>query len=127
MVFFAEEIIDGSPFFFQAEDGIRDLTVTGVQTCALPILCGPRRRRHALPIQRVASSQRLTTSLDSPTHTTDTLPLLRQPAGGGHYDQREACHCDPPVRSGLHLRLNARRHRNQRQDLTLSRPPLGGR
>src|SRR2546430_9342673 len=28
-------------FFFQAEDGIRDLTVTGVQTCALPIL-----RRH---------------------------------------------------------------------------------
>src|SRR5205085_2714079 len=31
-------------FFFQAEDGIRDLTVTGVQTCALPIfshLCGP--------------------------------------------------------------------------------------
>src|SRR5712664_578235 len=28
-------------FFFQAEDGIRDLIVTGVQTCALPIL--PRR------------------------------------------------------------------------------------
>src|SRR2546430_4759007 len=27
-------------FFFQAEDGIRDLTVTGVQTCALPIYCG---------------------------------------------------------------------------------------
>src|SRR2546430_8586199 len=29
-------------FFFQAEDGIRDLTVTGVQTCALPIC----RQRH---------------------------------------------------------------------------------
>src|SRR5699024_11392424 len=28
------------PFFFQAEDGIRDRNVTGVQTCALPIfLC----------------------------------------------------------------------------------------
>src|SRR2546430_10994943 len=27
-------------FFFQAEDGIRDLTVTGVQTCALPICTG---------------------------------------------------------------------------------------
>src|SRR5207237_7110077 len=28
-------------FFFQAEDGIRDSSVTGVQTCALPILfCG---------------------------------------------------------------------------------------
>src|SRR2546421_572284 len=30
-------------FFFQAEDGIRDLIVTGVQTCALPI---SSRRRH---------------------------------------------------------------------------------
>src|SRR2546430_8724770 len=29
--------------FFQAEDGIRDLTVTGVQTCALPI-CGTEPR-----------------------------------------------------------------------------------
>src|SRR5256886_8963424 len=29
-------------FFFQAEDGIRDLTVTGVQTCALPISPGGR-------------------------------------------------------------------------------------
>src|SRR2546430_6447990 len=28
-------------FFFQAEDGIRDLTVTGVQTCALPISAIP--------------------------------------------------------------------------------------
>src|SRR5256885_50649 len=27
-------------FFFQAEDGIRDYKVTGVQTCALPILLG---------------------------------------------------------------------------------------
>src|SRR5439155_9951847 len=29
-------------FFFQAEDGIRDGHVTGVQTCALPILFQPR-------------------------------------------------------------------------------------
>src|SRR5699024_12145752 len=28
-------------FFFQAEDGIRDRNVTGVQTCALPILEAP--------------------------------------------------------------------------------------
>src|SRR2546429_1583973 len=28
-------------FFFQAEDGIRDVAVTGVQTCALPICPGP--------------------------------------------------------------------------------------
>src|SRR3989440_11197935 len=36
-------------FFFQAEDGIRDLIVTGVQTCALPIsidlLFGPAERQ----------------------------------------------------------------------------------
>src|SRR6267143_3391757 len=30
-------------FFFQAEDGIRDGTVTGVQTCALPICHRPQR------------------------------------------------------------------------------------
>src|SRR5215469_18800202 len=34
-------------FFFQAEDGIRDLYVTGVQTCALPISPRPRRARPA--------------------------------------------------------------------------------
>src|SRR5256886_6926755 len=33
----------GFVFFFQAEDGIRDLTVTGVQTCALPISGGGDR------------------------------------------------------------------------------------
>src|SRR3712207_7005282 len=31
-------------FFFQAEDGIRDIGVTGVQTCALPICSRPRGR-----------------------------------------------------------------------------------
>src|SRR5437016_14195323 len=30
-------------FFFQAEDGIRDWSVTGVQTCALPIYGGGRK------------------------------------------------------------------------------------
>src|SRR5438132_14353586 len=35
-------------FFFQAEDGIRDHCVTGVQTCALPISSGTTRTgRHA--------------------------------------------------------------------------------
>src|SRR5262249_59936554 len=32
-------------FFFQAEDGIRDWSVTGVQTCALPISTGSRIAR----------------------------------------------------------------------------------
>src|SRR2546427_11589256 len=38
-------------FFFQAEDGIRDLTVTGVQTCALPIF--PYLIRDRVPNYRV--------------------------------------------------------------------------
>src|SRR2546429_285632 len=31
------EVVAFDVFFFQAEDGIRDVAVTGVQTCALPI------------------------------------------------------------------------------------------
>src|SRR5205809_5065685 len=34
-------------FFFQAEDGIRDVAVTGVQTCALPIFTGTLHMGHA--------------------------------------------------------------------------------
>src|SRR2546429_6049550 len=33
----SDEPLSRSGFFFQAEDGIRDVAVTGVQTCALPI------------------------------------------------------------------------------------------
>src|SRR2546429_2561970 len=49
-------------FFFQAEDGIRDVAVTGVQTCALPIYArqprpgipgGPGRARSRRGIPRV--------------------------------------------------------------------------
>src|SRR5688572_30203016 len=46
-----------SGFFFQAEDGIRALTVTGVQTCALPIYdgdpvrAGPARTVSPAPAQ----------------------------------------------------------------------------
>src|SRR5262249_57382081 len=36
-------------FFFQAEDGIRDWSVTGVQTCALPISGRPDRDGRRLP------------------------------------------------------------------------------
>src|SRR2546421_5719280 len=39
-------------FFFQAEDGIRDLIVTGVQTCALPICCAALY----IPDQELATS-----------------------------------------------------------------------
>src|SRR2546425_8738994 len=42
-------------FFFQAEDGIRDKLVTGVQTCALPISQGradPRAVRQAVRVRQ---------------------------------------------------------------------------
>src|SRR5438445_2755049 len=52
-------------FFFQAEDGIRDIGVTGVQTCALPIftaapiasrllVCPRRRKAIDCPISFIA-------------------------------------------------------------------------
>src|SRR5690625_1966902 len=47
----------GGGFFFQAEDGIRDGHVTGVQTCALPIfLVGGKEKR--IPIEELAVGDR---------------------------------------------------------------------
>src|SRR2546430_4809502 len=45
-------------FFFQAEDGIRDLTVTGVQTCALPILSAALPARSAGDVALAAATIR---------------------------------------------------------------------
>src|SRR5699024_11875028 len=42
--YFCSIICNNLCFFFQAEDGIRDRNVTGVQTCALPI-CGRATER----------------------------------------------------------------------------------
>src|SRR2546430_13701146 len=54
-------------FFFQAEDGIRDLTVTGVQTCALPISFGEER------LERVDN----TTSLRKLAEWKDSEKLIK--------------------------------------------------
>src|SRR2546430_12482793 len=43
-------------FFFQAEDGIRDLTVTGVQTCALPISWAPIFQKIAGAVSDIGGS-----------------------------------------------------------------------
>src|SRR5699024_373997 len=60
-------------FFFQAEDGIRDRNVTGVQTCALPISVGvnsPATARYATanghPLARPATRVRKGVSTTSP-------------------------------------------------------------
>src|SRR2546430_14989994 len=55
-------------FFFQAEDGIRDLTVTGVQTCALPILSDSAVLGWSKPDPRIFA------------HTLATLQALPQRA-----------------------------------------------
>src|SRR3989454_4940565 len=45
-------------FFFQAEDGIRDYKVTGVQTCALPICpCSDRPHPPSRSVRRSGSRQ----------------------------------------------------------------------
>src|SRR2546428_2286666 len=54
MVSLAIAILVRRFFFFQAEDGIRDLIVTGVQTCALPISAWTHTRspwRRQSPVQ----------------------------------------------------------------------------
>src|SRR3989339_537244 len=57
-------------FFFQAEDGIRDWSVTGVQTCALPI---SRRRRHTRLVSDWSSD--VCSSDRSEEHTSELQSL----------------------------------------------------
>src|SRR5688572_287358 len=51
----------GGVFFFQAEDGIRDLTVTGVQTCALPILADTKSTSRSMSSAAVDRRRRSVT------------------------------------------------------------------
>src|SRR5260370_31790514 len=53
-------------FFFQAEDGIRDSSVTGVQTCALPISGARRVRERALVAHPLSRGVRLTGPAPAP-------------------------------------------------------------
>src|SRR5256886_3373432 len=70
-------------FFFQAEDGIRDLTVTGVQTCALPISTAVPWARDAparfLTWNEVAELQ--AAGHDIGSHTMSHLLLADAPDG----------------------------------------------
>src|SRR5205807_3875013 len=68
-------------FFFQAEDGIRDYKVTGVQTCALPI------------------------SPSLPQRTVHIRPLVDVPNPATSSGARETVCCTSFVSSGPFLRL----------------------
>src|SRR3989442_6348368 len=71
-------------FFFQAEDGIRDADVTGVQTCALPISrSSPRITMNWLRSQRCsrafnARSEEHTSELQSRPHLVCRLLLEKK-------------------------------------------------
>src|SRR3989440_7513859 len=65
-------------FFFQAEDGIRDLIVTGVQTCALPIW-SPRFHPH-FPSLRTTSCRHRAGMLQSVSLSRDEDGVTRGPA-----------------------------------------------
>src|SRR2546430_7611585 len=80
-------------FFFQAEDGIRDLTVTGVQTCALPIYWRPGRDAWGGPVvhprRRVQSDPAWRPTLADPTHLWAAPGRHREPARGPAHRSEE--------------------------------------
>src|SRR5690349_23881514 len=65
-------------FFFQAEDGIRDLYVTGVQTCALPISGREKQFTGLLPpgLRMDVSESELRGKDDGVTNRLERLKLL---------------------------------------------------
>src|SRR5256885_13308882 len=73
-------------FFFQAEDGIRDYKVTGVQTCALPITASQPERGPAMTSTRAtdrsfsASRRRLLQGAASTTALALAVPSLARAA-----------------------------------------------
>src|SRR3712207_8196886 len=76
-------------FFFQAEDGIRDIGVTGVQTCALPIL----RASSGLPKGPGAQSRPANLSGDLPANrvTTSTCSVERMLTARWLDRNRQSC------------------------------------
>src|SRR5437879_11217050 len=69
-------------FFFQAEDGIRDTSVTGVQTCALPISCpasSPSTPKAASPSAPPRAPNSLTIPNGQSTRSEEHTSELQSP------------------------------------------------
>src|SRR5690606_40869404 len=62
-------------FFFQAEDGIRDFHVTGVQTCALPIFADGVFTAHAERSDRSSGTRDPFTIVMPPPNVTGVLHM----------------------------------------------------
>src|SRR5260370_33641039 len=70
-------------FFFQAEDGIRDSSVTGVQTCALPISFGnPRGLEGAVSMGVISSVARQIKPEDPLVYIQTDAPINPGNSGG---------------------------------------------
>src|SRR2546427_8286999 len=82
-------------FFFQAEDGIRDLTVTGVQTCALPI--SSRAERHTFPTHLAAPAHAFV-GIDDGRAPGRFLPWTGHHKKSGHGARKPGDHHAQPLR-----------------------------
>src|SRR5205809_1516237 len=84
-------MIDPLFFFFQAEDGIRDVAVTGVQTCALPIysVVNGFSRRYEAPAFSAALSRCV--SAKAVTSTTGARTSSLRKIGRASCRERVLC------------------------------------
>src|SRR5687768_7281833 len=71
-------MVDFFFFFFQAEDGIRDVAVTGVQTCALPICAVPLHERLFLPEDGIRGDDRRRARADDRCGGSHSTPRHRR-------------------------------------------------
>src|SRR5690606_2445884 len=120
-VYIAGILVGAFFFFFQAEDGIRDFHVTGVQTCALPI-CPPRSPVQEEAMGRLALAAKIT---HVPSMYLSEQPGphqgCRQAAIDGHHEIGRRCralHVDTIVVLDTHWLVNAGYHVNCRPRFT---------
>src|SRR2546426_7542194 len=92
-------------FFFQAEDGIRDYKVTGVQTCALPIssLAGGSRQVIRVVVDDLAGLASDAIVRPATTRLDPTTPVVRrlEQVGGKEFVGRLRLHKDLAVGSAV--------------------------
>src|SRR5438034_7978826 len=96
-------------FFFQAEDGIRDHCVTGVQTCALPICGGGRRLRGHAVGARLHAQRRPPRGQAAPGRVSTLTRRLKDRYLTGHHRRVRGSSDHPTRHARLMLEEAARR------------------